>query len=240
MSTTALTAQKYPFKPGERLVYKMNFGWFNVGEAEMWLDPELHYQNSKPHYNLQFHAKTASWFKVFSKLEICMESLIQADNLQPYKSHRDLEGKNRIDIRHDFFKYGDSIKVNAYIEDIDQWRYHTFPNGNVPIRDALSTYLWLRSKRGRELEKPIELRTFFTNDLYEFSMRPKGRTTYKYGGDKIAAREFELVFPEGEYFDKGKTGKVILTDDERMLPLKLEIDMSVGSFKFQLESVEYE
>jgi len=163
-------AQKYPFKPGERLVYKMNFGWFNVGEAEMWLDPEFHYPTNDPHYNIQFFAKTASWFRVFSKLEICMEALIQADNLQPYRADRDLEGKNRIDIRHDYFEYGDSVKVKAYVEDVDEWRYHTFPKKNVPVRDALSTFLWLRSKKESELDEPIEVRTFFTNSLYEFRM----------------------------------------------------------------------
>lgn len=223
------------------LVFKMNYSWFNIGDAEMWLDPEFHYPTNDPHYSIQAHIKTASWFKVFSKLEICMESLIQVDNLQPYRSDRDMEGRNRIDIRHDYFKYEeDSIKVEAYVEDVDEWRYHRFEKGSVPIRDALSTFLWLRSKdRKKLMEGPVEVRTFFTNSLYEFSMRPKGNTTFKYQGEKIPALEFELVFPEGEFFKKGRTGTVIVSDDERMLPLKFEIDMTVGSFKFQLEGVEY-
>ena len=233
-----LKAQKYPFKPGERLVYKMNFGWFNVGEAEIWIDPEFHYPTKDPHYNIQCHIKTASWFKVFSKLEICMESLIQADNLQPYKSDRDMEGRNRIDIRHDFFKYGDEIEVSAYIEDIDEWRHHKFPKGSVPVRDALSTYFWLRSKKGEELDSSIDVRTFFTNDIYEFTMKPKRKTKYNYKGDNISVREFELIFPESEFFSNGKNGEVIVTNDERMLPLKFELYMSVGSFKFQLKTIE--
>lgn len=219
----------------------MNYGWFSIGDAEMWLDPELHYPTEKPHYSVQTNIKSASWFKVFSKLEICMESLVRVDNLQPYRSDRDMEGRNRIDIRHDYFSYGkDSIRVKAYVEDVDQWRHHKFPNGNVPVRDALSTFMWLRSRDRQELmSQSTEVRTFFTNDLYEFSMRPKGKTSYKYQGKKIPALEFELVFPEGEFFDKGRTGTVIVSDDDRMLPLKFEIDMTVGSFKFQLEDVEY-
>lgn len=237
----SLVAQKYSFKPGERLIYKMNYGWFTVGDAVMWLDPEFHYPTDEPHYSVQAHIQTASWFKAFSKLEICMESLIQANNMQPLRSDRDMEGRNRIDIRHDYFKYGkDSIKVEAYVEDVDQWRYHRFEKGSVPVRDALSTFMWLRSKNRNELLKPIEVRTFFTNDLYEFTLRPKGKTYYKYNGERVAALEFELVFPEGEFFKNGRTGKAIVSDDERRLPLKFEIDMSVGSFKLQLEGVEYE
>lgn len=222
------------------MVYKINYGWFNIGEAEMWIDPEFHYQNKRPYYHIQCHITTASWFKIFSTLEICMESLVQVENLTPLRSDRDLTGRNRIDIRHDYFTYGKQIKVDAYIEDIDTWRHHIFSKNTVSIRDALSTYLFLRSRNRNEMLKPVTVRTFFTNDLYEFNMIPKGKTTYKYKGKHIAARRFDLIFPESEFFPNGKKGRVILTDDHRRLPLKIEIDMSFGSFGFDLIKEEYE
>lgn len=218
----------------------MKFGWFNIGEAVLWLDPEFEYPTEKPHYHVQFIVTTASWFKVFSKLSVCMESLIEANTLQPYRSDRDMEGKGNIDIRHDYFTYNDSIKVDAYIEDIDQWRHHSFPKlKNVPIRDALSTYMWLRSRDKSRFNDTVEMRTFFSNDLYEFKMLPGESTTHKYDNRKVRALEFGLIFPEGEYFDKGKTGRVIMSDDKNRFPLKFEIDMTVGSFVFELEKVEY-
>ncbi|WP_425392904.1 DUF3108 domain-containing protein [Ekhidna sp.] len=233
--------KSYPFKPGEKLTYNMKFGWFNIGEAVVWLDPEFHYPNGKkkPHYKIQFTVSTASWFKVFSKLSICMESLIEASTLQPLRSDRDMEGKGKIDIRHDYFSYADSISVKAYIEDIDTWRYHKFPSGNTPVRDALSTYMWLRSRDKSQFTKTVEVRTFFSNDLYEFKMLPGSSTTHRYDSRKVSALEFGLDFPEGEYFDSGKTGRVIMSDDLNRFPLRLEIDMTVGSFVFDLEKVEY-
>ncbi|WP_424962252.1 DUF3108 domain-containing protein [Ekhidna sp.] len=233
--------KSYPFKPGEKLTYNMKFGWFNIGEAVVWLDPEFHYPNgkSKPHYRVQFTVTTASWFKVFSRLRVCMESLVEARELQPLRSDRDMEGKGMIDIRHDYFSYADSVSVKAYIEDIDEWRYHRFPNGNVPIRDALSTYMWLRSRDKSQFARTVEVRTFFSNDLYEFKMLPGQSTTHKYDSRKVRALEFGLVFPEGEYFDKGKTGRVVMSDDRNRFPLRFEIDMTVGSFVFELDEVEY-
>lgn len=233
--------KSYPFKPGEKLTYNMKFGWFNIGEAVVWLDPEIYYPegNNEPHYKIQFQAKTASWFRVFSKLSFCMESLIEVDELKPYRSDRDLEAKNKIDIRHDYFSYADSISVKAYIEDIDTWRYHTFRKGDVPIRDAMSTYMWLRGRDRSQFNEEIKVRTFFTNSLYEFIMLPGKPGTHKYDGRKVGALEFGLVFPEGEYFENGKTGRLILSDDRNRLPLRIEIDMRVGSFVFDLDKVEY-
>lgn len=234
-------SKSYPFKPGEKLTYNMKFGWFNIGEAVVWLDPEFHYPNGKkkPHYKVQFTVTTASWFKVFSKLSVCMESLIEVNQLQPLRSDRDMEGKGSIDIRHDYFSYADSVSVKAYIEDIDEWRHHKFPSGNVPIRDALSTYMWLRSRDKSQFTRTVEVRTFFSNDLYEFKMLPGESTTHKYDNRKVRALEFGLVFPEGEYFDKGKTGRVVMSDDRNRFPLRFEIDMTVGSFVFDLHKVEY-
>ncbi len=233
--------KSYPFKPGEKLTYNMKFGWFNIGDAVVWLDPEFHYpnDNGKPHYKIQFQVRTASWFRVFSKLSFCMESLIEADDLKPFRSDRDLEAKNKIDIRHDYFSYADSISVRAYIEDIDKWRYHKFAKEDAPLRDAMSTYMWLRGRNRSDFNHEIKVRTFFTNDLYEFSMLPGEKTTYKYDGRRVRALEFELVFPEGEYFEDGKTGRLILSDDRNRLPLRIEIDMRVGSFIFDLDEVEY-
>ncbi|MEP1035430.1 DUF3108 domain-containing protein [Ekhidna sp.] len=233
--------KSYPFKPGEKLTYNMKFGWFNIGEAILWLDPDLQYPNDskKPHYKVQFTVTTASWFRVFSKLSVCMESLIEVDKLQPHRSDRDMEGKGSIDIRHDYFSYADSVSVKAYIEDLDQWRYHKFPAGQVPIRDALSTYMWLRSRDKSQFTNTVEVRTFFSNDLYEFRMLPGKSTTHKYSGRKVRALEFGLDFPEGEYFESGKSGRVIMSDDINRFPLRLEIDMTVGSFIFDLDKVEY-
>ena len=233
--------KSYPFKPGEKLTYNMKFGWFNIGEAEVWLDPEFHYPDGKknPHYKIQFTVTTASWFRVFSKLSVCMESLIEVNTLQPLRSDRDMEGKGKIDIRHDYFTYSDSISVKAYIEDIDEWRFHKFSKGDVPVRDALSTYMWLRSRDRSQFHDPTEVRTFFSNDLYEFKMLSGTKTTHKYQGRKVGALEFGLDFPEGEYFESGKTGRVIMSDDSNRFPLRLEIDMTVGSFVFDLEKVEY-
>ncbi|MEP0984716.1 DUF3108 domain-containing protein [Ekhidna sp.] len=233
--------KSYPFKPGEKLTFNMKFGWFNIGEAVVWLDPEFHYPSStkKPHYKIQFTVTTASWFKVFSKLSVCMESLIERDKLQPLRSDRDMEGKGSIDIRHDYFSYADSVSIKAYIEDLDEWRYHKFDAGNVPIRDALSTYMWLRSRDKSQFANTVEVRTFFSNDLYEFRMLPGKSTIHKYSGRKVRALEFGLDFPEGEYFESGKSGRVIMSDDSNRYPLRLEIDMTVGSFIFDLEKVEY-
>lgn len=228
-------SKTYPFKRGEKLYYTMHYGWFKIGSAEIWLEPDFEVLKGKEHYNIQCDIKTVSWFKIFSKLRIHMESLVQADNLQPYKSHRNLSDGKKIDIRYDTFTYTDSVKIDAYIEDIDTKRHHSFPIGEVPLRDVMSTYMFLRSREEKVLSNEVAVRTFFTNDIYEFKLRPGEKTTHPYKSYTVAAREYEMIFPESDYFEKGKTGRVIISDDASRVPLKFEIDMTVGSFSFELQ-----
>lgn len=213
----------------------MHYGWFKIGQAEVWIEPEYQLENGTEHFKVQCDIKTVSWFKIFSKLRIHMESLVQRDNLQPYKSFRNLSDGKKIDIRHDRFTYEDSVKIDAYIEDIDTRRHHAFAIGDAPVRDVMSTYLFLRSRDESVLSKEVTVRTFFTNDLYEFKMRPGKMVTHMYKTYEVGAREYELIFPEGDYFEKGKKGRVIISDDASRVPLKLELDMSVGSFSFELQ-----
>lgn len=232
--------KSYPFKQGEKMTYSVHFGWFNIGEAEVWIDPELHYENGEPHYLISCNISSAPWFKLLKKIDMCFESLVRASDLRPVNSIRDLKQGGRIDIRSDQFVFGDSIKVNAYVEDVDSHRYHTFPKTEVPFRDALSTYLYLRNQDLHNLNDKLSVRTFFTNSLYEFHMAPDGRGKFKLMGERVQTREFKLLFPPSSLVPKGQEGSVVVSADERRIPLKFKMNLSLGSFMLELEDISYE
>ena len=230
----------FAFPPGERLTYNMKFGWFTIGEAEVWLDPEWHYpeKDGKPHYSLQVNIKTANWFRIFSKLDVCVESLIEAEDLIPHRTDIDLKVKGDLDVRHDYFTYADSIYIKSYQEQKDRWKYYQFTTEGLPLRDAMSTFVWFRRLDRSSLNEEIKVRAFLSA-LYEFNMRPGKETTYKFNGKKMEAMEFALIFPESKFFKKSKESRVIVSGDENRWPLRVEINMKVGSFVLNLDKVDY-
>lgn len=222
----------HPFKPGEKLTYSMNLGWFEVGNAEAWIDPELRNIDGQEYYVVQFTAKTTSWVKFFKSVNACFETLVNTKTLLPLVSRRDLKFGKDIDIRTDKFTYSDSVKIRTYIEDIDKDRYHEFRLEETPLLDFLSTYLYIRNMKLNTNSQPIKFRTFYSNTLYKFQMIPGVQRQYS----KVRAREYRLEFPENEMFGKGKHGKLILSDNHAKIPLRIDVNLILGSFYFKLEN----
>ena len=222
------------------MTYSVHFGWFDIGEAEVWIDPEIFYENNEAHYLVRCTIISSPWFRLFKQMDMCFESLIRVDDLTPLKSFRDLRQGKKIDVRHDNFDYGDSISVEAYIEDIDTHRYHKFPKSGAPLLDGLSTYLYLRSENLPALNDDLGVRTFFTNSLYEFYISPQKKGRFNLNGKKIPTAEFKLIFPPSTLTPKGKSGYAVVSADERRIPLKFKVNLSLGSFSLVLEDIQYE
>ncbi|MEP1094666.1 MAG: DUF3108 domain-containing protein [Cyclobacteriaceae bacterium] len=232
------SAQKedHPFKVGEVLTYSMHFGWFEVGEAEFWIDPELRYINGDAYYSVQGEINTSSWARIFKAITGCFESLIHVETLQPLRSHRTMNsGKKTVDVRTDNFTYSDSLKIHTYVEDVDEHRYRSFPRKeNIPMRDFLSTFLLLRTVQFND-NQPLDMRSFYSNTLYELRVIPGREKEYDLKKKKITSREYKLEFPKNEYFKKGKNGSAIVSEESDRRPLRIEIDMALGSFYLKLD-----
>ncbi|MEP5613484.1 MAG: DUF3108 domain-containing protein [Cyclobacteriaceae bacterium] len=232
--------KSYPFKQGEKMTYSVFFGWFDIGEAEVWIDPEIHFEQGIPHFMVRLNITSSPWFRFLKPMDMCFESLINVNDLRPTNSFRDIKQGRKVDIRYDKFSYRDSISVEAYIEDIDKHRSHKFAFSEIPFRDALSTYLYLRSRDLANATDRIEVRTFFSNELYEFYIEPEDKGRFNMDGDRIPTAEFKLIFPPSDLMAKGKAGSVIVSADERQIPLKFKVNLNVGSFALVLDEIQYD
>lgn len=226
----------YPFKLGEKLVYSMHYGWFEIGDAEVYIDESLWELNGRSHFYIQCKLRTIGFFSFFSNLEVCMDSWVDTQTLRPTKSSRDVVFGSRIDIRTDRFDYRDSVRVSAYVEDVNSKRFHAFVRNDTLLFDALSTYLYLRSldlqSAGTSQTYPVS--TFFSNDLYRFGMTFSESLDFDFKNLKWPARRFDLLFPETEQFSSDKQAYVVASADGDNLPLKFVMEMRYGDFSFEL------
>lgn len=237
-SMSLAQAEDSPFRLGETLHYSMNFGWFEVGTAQIFIKPELEHIDGEAYYSIEFDVRTGSWVRFFTKFDGHFESLVHTETLKPLRSYRNLKHGKKIDIRTDNFYYEDSVRVHAYIEDRDLHRHHKFHEGATPILDLLSTYLSLRNLDLGEVEDQVNVRTFYSNRLYEFQMIPGEYGQQKIKKKRYDTREFRMQFPENDSFGKGKHGNVIISNDQSQIPLKIEVNMVLGSFYFKLEDAK--
>ena len=131
---------------GERLRYKIKYGWFKIGESVVTVDPEIHYFNDQPHYHIHFNLKAQGLLRLFANLNLDLDSYVHAMTFRPYKSIQTVRNGKRINNYYDDFSYADSIYVQSW-KNQNEKRKYGFEETEQLFVDALGTYLSVRAMK---------------------------------------------------------------------------------------------
>ena len=207
---------------GEKLQYKIKYGWFKIGEATVWTDSEFHMIDDEPHYLVQFNLRTAGWAKFFSSVKVEFKSYIHAENFQPHHAYRGLSTSKKVNNQQDKFRYQDSVYVETYREDRDETRMNAYPLEGPTFTDALGTYLYVRGQ-SLNLDQNENVRFYIANRIYDFEMTPDRKES------SSKKKYYKLIFPPIKEFPRHKTSYAVL-DRNKNIPLEIKLASNNGNF----------
>ena len=191
--------------------------------------------------------KTTFADKIHSELLITAPSGKQG-GFYAYESDMDQAGTRTLMTYHGY-AWGDKQRsdrtVFDYVKGLARSRKETpaesenrvrkLPEGDQ-FRDILTAIYFLRQNAGT-LTHPIQTSIFSDGKEYPVIFRPAEHKTFLIEGKNIAASSFDIVdAPGGKKWPGGV--KVWLTDDERRIPVRIEISQSMASLQLDLKSVE--
>ncbi len=213
---------------GEKLQYKIKYGWFKIGEAVVEIDPEFEMLDGTPHYYVHFNLKTAGWAKFFSSVNVQFETYIDAESFRPHHAYRGLSTSKKVNNQHDKFSYTDSVYVETYREDKDETRVTTYPLEGPAFTDALGTYLYVRGQK-LDLDRNENVRFYIANRVYDFEMTPDAKKSAK------NEKYYKLIFPPIKEFPPNKTSYAIL-DRNQNIPQEIKLASNNGNFYLILDN----
>ena len=208
---------------GERLKYKIKYGWFKVGEAVIKTDTMLHDIDGEPHYYVKFNLETGGILKIFANLNLRFDSYVNARTFRPYKSKRFTRNGKKENNQLDSFSYSDSIYVETYRESRDKTKYHSYEETGAAFLDALSTYLYVRAQK-LDMKKSEEMRLYISDKVYDFKIQPSSKLTKKKGN-----KTYELKFPRIKEFPEKKTSYTVFSN-KRNIPIEIKLATNDGNF----------
>lgn len=222
----------YPTKNLEHLNYRLSLGWFEIGEANYWVS-----ESTDNFIHLQSQISGSRFVGIFAKLEACMESVVKPQSCQPVKSHRDFQFARSIDVRTNWFDFADSVRIKAFVEDINTWRFHSFPLNQGPIFDLLGTIEFLRNQDPALLMDgtPFRLNTFYSNDLFPLTLAFAGNEWIEWKDVPLLTRKFILTFPQNKYFPEGKEIVIYTMTRKKEIPVLVVVGMNLGDFVLELQ-----
>ena len=213
---------------GEDLNYIISYGIWNAGLGRLTYDKD----SISGMYHIKAIGRTIGLANVLYKILDIYDSYIDPETGLPVKAIRNArEGSysEYNEVTFDHFSRPDSVIAISQKSGI-----HVLPKG---ILDILSGFYYLRknyiSKEMKEGEMFL-VKTYFTDELWDFRIRYMGRETIKTKLGKIDCLMFNPVTEVGRAFKTEDDMTIWISDDKNLIPVKVRVDLRIGSFKVNL------
>lgn len=230
------------FPLGEKITFKIHYGWFTLGEASMRLGDTLTQEGGKNYYHSKIEAGTVGLFSWLAGIDNNYSGLVSVDDYKALKSEKHLDER---DGKSDQWNVFDYKKMKTYVKEIEHSKGEGMKNFEVDLTDNTydihGTYMYLRSQLGRKFKKGDSLmfKTYWHDKLYNFGMEYGGEERIKFQGDKVKVKKYYGLFPVSKTFPEERAVTVyILERDGLGVPILIEAQLKIGKVRCELKSYE--
>jgi hypothetical protein len=239
ITTNENDTAKISFKLGERLEYKMKYGWFTLGKASIDIDNKLTTINNNSCYQMRINARTAGLANLGADIDDHYYSQISTKTLKTIYSEKHVkDGKSDWDQWNQF----DYDSMSVAVKVLDHKREDPNRNWTVDLTDdtygVLSTYL---SFRDEDWDKHILgdstiQNVFYEKKLYTFGVEYGGVQYIKINGRNIKTHKLYPILPNSEDFYNKRLVSFWITADDNKYPILIHAKMKFGTVKVELIS----
>jgi len=234
-SNTSLT-------PGEKLTYRVHYGWIEAGEVVMQIDKKVYIVNERPCYKIDIVGESKGALYLFLKMKNHFGSYLDTAKLIPQRFYRNIqEGTYRKNERIVF----DHTRKLVVVEELDGTETRVIRKDEYGIcdnvQDIVSTWYVLRNLDFSAVQTGDILYSsvFFDDILYEkFKTKFLGKRTIK---TKLGFVNTLVLAPLVPFTSTGKSifagensVELFLSDDENKIPVKIKIKLLVGAVEIDL------
>lgn len=232
--TLGVSAQPFPeirndaFSVGEKLKYKIKYGFMTAAEAVLEVNEGKKEVNGRKTYHLVASGKTTSGFDFFMRVRNRYDSYIDQSQLMPYMFTENIREGN--------------YKRNSYVN-FDHAKKKVITNkGIYPIPantlDVISAFYYSRCVDVRDLRKgdKFKLEYFLDDGVYPLTVEYIGKETITTESGTFDCIKFSPELQPGRVFRKDSKMYLWISNDANRIPLKVEVEILIGSLVLELES----
>lgn len=220
------TVSNSAFKVGEKLRYRVTYGFMDAGEAIMEVKSTSRKGDNRPLYHVVGTGRTLGGFNAFFKVNDTYESYIDQKSIMPWYFVRDVnEGGYKINQKYTF-------EQNKYKVNTGEKTYKT-PLG---IQDMVSSFYKARTLNFTNMKKgqTFEFKCFMDDEIYNLKIKYVGDETISIRKGKFKCHKFVPVVQTGRYFENEEDVNFWVTADKNKIPVLVKAKIPVGTVKMHL------
>ncbi len=229
-----------PFEIGERLVFRLRYGFIKAGEAEMKV-LGLQQNEQGKYYHIQTTARSVSTFDWFYKVRDVVNSYMDASTLFPVHFEKLLrEGSYKADTFVDYFQE-DSIARVTYIRYKDGLKIKKKETYEVKIPtgvfDALSAFYYIRTLPFED-RKIIRIPAHEKRKVYDLEIKISGPEIIRVKAGKFRCYRLDPQLQgEGIFKHEGRI-TIWMTADQYKIPIQMTTKVVVGHITAELIKIK--
>ena len=226
------------FARGEHLDYKVSFGIFSIGEAQMVIDNKFYKVNHRDCYKVDVYGKTTGMVDWVANVDDHWGAYVDSSALVPHISYRRIrEGKYKKDEVVRFDHRVNLIEAKVKNKKTGEYKEPKVYVAPKDIRDMLAGYLYMRTIDFSKMKKGdiFTISGFFEDEFYELNIKYKGKEKIKTKAGKFRALKLEPIMPDNKLFDGENSILAWISDDENKIPLKVQAKMFIGNAGVELQ-----
>lgn len=225
------------FKRGELLKFKINFGIFSIGEAEMVIDEHFYNINHRECYKVDIYGRTSGMVDWVAKVDDHWGAYVDSAALIPHISYRNIkEGNYR---KNEIVRFDHRVNlIEAKVKDKNTGKFkepkvYVAPDG---VRDMLAGAMYIRTVDFSKMKtgNKFTINGFFEDSFYDLELIYRGKERVKTKAGHFNSIKLSPVVPENELFDGDESVVVWVSDDDNKLPLKIQAKMFIGNVSVEL------
>ena len=230
VSELKTTAVNEAFKRGEKLKFRLHYGFMDAAEITLDVKDEAKTFGSSNTFHVVGVGNSKGSFDWFFKVRDRYETYIDENALVPWFFLRRVDEGGYI-INQDYF-------FNHYKKKVEIGAGESF---DIPddTQDMLSAFYATRcidftnAKEG----DVFTINSFVDKEMFKLQIKYVGKETIKTGLGKFKCLKFRPVIQKGRIFKHEDDLKVWITDDKNHIPVRAEAEILFGSIKMDL--IEY-
>ena len=221
----------HTFQKGEKLTYKVGYGWFDAGKAVIEIKNEKHERGGRDVLHIVGTGTTEGAFDWFFKVRDRYETYLDAEGVFPWSFVR------RVD-EGGYTKKQDYTFVQTH-NIVKDHKGRTFEVPHV-VQDMISSFYYCRTLDFQNARKGdiFTIPTFVDEEYYPLKIKYLGTETIKVSKGKFDCLKFVPVVQEGRIFKKEEDMTVWVTNDMNKIPILAKAKILVGSIKMEIDDYE--
>ena len=229
--SVTMFAQLDNIKNGEKLSYRIHYGFLNAGTATL-TSTQITYKG-KPHYRVTGVGKSTGAVRAFFKVDDVYESYINiATGLPSYYVRNVSEGGYRRHFETEFNHDNQSLTLTNKLDKTSK-NFKTMKG----IQDMISSFYYLRSMDNSNFKigSTHKMNVWIDDESYPVMLKVVGveNKSTKFG--KISCLKIVPYVMSGRIFKSQEGVTMWVTNDANHVPVEIKAELLVGSLKASLD-----